>query len=177
MSYCRGPHLGADVELPREHFAQVENFMGTRGNYLFPEDYGERDVGNVGVAPAGGWVSTLEQVTLRGTVDGRPGSKAINQMLTTIDNSLVAEAMRLDGAVPDDDHQMQVHPYRLTDKLPKEYCRFSRASLEQLHAQHYFCRKLAVIVRELDGRHADRGPHQWSLRSWGPFSSVVGRQG
>ena len=50
---------------------------------------------------------------------------------------------------------MQMHPYRLPDELPKEYCRFSRASLEQL--KHYFCRKLtesstvATLIVDLRG--------------------------
>ena len=77
MAYYRGPQLGADDDLPREHFAQVGNFMGTRDDYLYPEDYGTRDIDRGGVAPVGGWVATLEQVRRRGTVDGRPGSKAI----------------------------------------------------------------------------------------------------
>ena len=172
MSYYRGTQLGADDDLPREHFAQVGNFMGTRDDYLYPDDYGTRDIDRGGVAPVGGWVATPEQVRLRGTVDGRPGSKAIKQMLTTVDNGLVSEAMRLDGAAADDDHQMQVHPYRLPDDLPTEYCRFSRATLEQL--QHYFCRKLAesstvdTLIVDLSGGAFEPGdtfPGWWDAKA------------
>ena len=172
MSYYRGTQLGADDDLPREHFAQVGNFMGTRDDYLYPDDYGTRDIDRGGAAPVGGWVATAEQVRLRGTVDGRPGSKAIKQMLTTIDNGLVAESMRLDGASADDDHQMQVHPYRLPDDLPTEYCRFSRAALEQL--QHYFCRKLAesstvdTLIVDLSGGAFEPGdafPGWWDAKA------------
>ena len=172
MSYYRGTQLGADDDLPREHFAQVGNFMGTRDDYLYPDDYGTRDIDRVGAAPVGGWVATPEQVRLRGTVDGRPGSKAIKQMLTTVDNGLVSEAMRLDGAAADDDHQMQVHPYRLPDDLPTEYCRFSRATLEQL--QHYFCRKLAesstvdTLIVDLSGGAFEPGdafPGWWDAKA------------
>ena len=172
MSYYRGTQLGADDDLPREHFAQVGNFMGTRDDYLYPDDYGTRDIDRGGAAPVGGWVATPEQVRLRGTVDGRPGSKAIKQMLTTVDNGLVSEAMRLDGAAADDDHQMQVHPYRLPDDLPTEYCRFSRATLEQL--QHYFCRKLAesstvdTLIVDLSGGAFEPGdafPGWWDAKA------------
>ena len=70
MTICR--------RAPREHFAraQVGNFTGTRDGYLYPEDYGTRDIGRVGIAPAGGWVATAEQVRLRGTVDGRDAGRA-----------------------------------------------------------------------------------------------------
>ena len=96
----------------------------------------------------------------------------VKMMLTTIDNGLVAEAMRLDGAAVDDDHQLQVHAYRLPDDLAKEYCRFSRATLEQL--QHYFCRKLAesstvdTLIVDLSGGAFEPGdpfPGWWGAKA------------
>ena len=67
---------------------------------------------------------------------------------------------------------MQVHAYRLPDDLAKEYCRFSRATLEQL--QHYFCRKLAesstvdTLIVDLSGGAFEPGdpfPGWWDAKA------------
>ena len=108
MSYSRGPRsygAGGDLLHGTATSHRLGASWGRRDAYLYPEDYWHESTSDrVGVATVGGWVATLKQVRRHGTVDGRPGSKAIKQMLATIDNGLVAEAMRLDGVSADDDH-------------------------------------------------------------------------
>ena len=146
--------------------------MGTRDDYLYPEEYGTRAVTWQGWCCISRWLGGDTGAGWAPWHCGwppRPGGKAIKQ---TVDNGLVAEAMRLDGVSADDDHQMQVHPYRLPDELPVEYCRFSRASLEQL--QHYFCRKLAesftvdTLIVDLSGGAFEPGdpfPACWDAKA------------
>ena len=98
-------------EMPNSHLVRVENLMGSdnTGRFHYP----------AGHAAAG-------------TFDGRAGSRACQFLMTSLEADMAADLQEKDGAVADDDHQLQVQAYAVPDDAPQIFERFSACTFNQL---------------------------------------------
>ena len=76
---------------------------------------------------------------LRGLLDGRPNSRAVKFAQTTLENDLANDTALKNGAVANDDQQLQIQNYAKPDVAPVAYQPFVNCSLDML--ENYYCRK------------------------------------
>jgi hypothetical protein len=98
-------------EMPNSHLVRVENLMNSdhTGRFHYP-------TGHAAV----------------GTFDGRAGSRACQFLMTSLEADMAADLQEKDGAVADDDHQLQVQAYAVPDVAPPIFERFSACTFNQL---------------------------------------------
>ena len=98
-------------EMPNSHLVRVENLIGS--------DNTDRFVYPAGHATAGAF-------------DGRAGSRACQFLMTSLEADMAADLQEKDGAVANDDHQLQVQAYAVPDEAAQVFERFSRCTFNQL---------------------------------------------
>ena len=112
---CTGDRLEPG-DNPDSHFARVADVLGleSTGSFVYPGDYAESDA------------------ALRGTLDTRPGSRAIRLFMLSLDQDLAADLRAKDGLVADDENQLKVQVFAVPDVTPVVFRRFSACDMEQL---------------------------------------------
>ena len=146
-SFYNGDKLstGADATA---HFLQMRNIMGTNDRFLYSSTYG------VGAGEAGADVPAM--VDLQGQLDERAGGKAAKFLLTTIENDLMADAARRNGAEKTDEQQMQVQQFAVPDTAEKVYRPYASCTVADL--ENFFKRKVMegatidTLVTEFEGK-------------------------
>ena len=114
-------------DIPESHFARVEDVLGldNTGSFVYPDDHAD--------------------AALRGTLDMRPGSRAIRLFMLSLDQDLAADLRSKDGLVADAENQLQVQAFAVPDVAAVAFRRFSLCSMGQL------LKGLAEFVRSLKG--------------------------
>ena len=108
----------------------------------------------VGAGAAG--VDDPAMVALQGQLDERAGGKAAKFLLTTIENDLMADAARRNGAEATDEQQMQVQSFAVPDTAEKVYRPYSSCTVADL--ENFSKRKIMEIatidtlVTEFEGK-------------------------
>ena len=128
------------------HFLNARNLMESAPlqTFVYPADFG-------------GPNANAAQMALRGTLDMRPGGKAVKFLMTTIDKDLAADAQLKNGAAANDNEQLQVQAHAIPDVAPEQYEPFANASLDQV--ENYFKRKalesatVDTLISALKGEH------------------------
>ena len=64
------------------------------------------------------YANDFATVALRNAVDERPGSRATKLLVLSLDRDLAADLQGNNGAVANDDNQLQVQPYATPDDAP-----------------------------------------------------------
>ena len=92
---------------PESHFARVEDVLGldNTGSFVYPDDHAD--------------------AALRGTLDTRPGSRAIRLFTLSLDQDMAADLRSKDGLVADAENQLQVQAFAVPDVAAAVFRRFS----------------------------------------------------
>ena len=69
---------------------------------------------------------------MRNAIDERPTGRAVRLLMLSLDRDLAADVQAKNGAIADDDKQLQVQPYAAPDNAPVVHARFRDATLPQL---------------------------------------------
>ena len=135
------------------HIEKMSPILQWHGDRLLPGEQCEsqllefRNVLELEGTGAYRYASDHATAALRNAIDERPGSRAIKLLMLSLDRDLAADLQGKNGAVADDDSQLQVQRYATPDDAPVVFARFADATLPQLED---VLRRMSTVSETVD---------------------------
>ena len=124
------------------------------GSFVYPDNYAD--------------------AALRGTLDTRPGSRAIRLFMLSLDQDLAAELRAKGGLVADDENQLKVQALPVPDVTAVAFRRFSTCNMEQLKNA---LRRAALSAETVDTLITEFEGQMFKPAAAGGLTAEIGSKG